>query len=172
MIEKLRNFVKKRRNENGSADLVVTLFMLPLAVFLILALIDLSMYMNTRSSVESVVRDATRQSAMWGGTGTVADGVRLNSTGLSAPQRIANSLVRSGGSSSDVKCKFSNCVPGKAPVATCDSVRVANAGATITCSVTYYYKTVTPGTDLLGFSAITSKGFTITSTAISETGYR
>lgn len=170
MIEKLRNFVKKRRNEDGAADLVVTLFMLPLAVFLILALIDLSMYMNTRSSVESVLRDATRQSAMWGGTGTAYDGVRLNTTGLSAAQRISNSLMISDGTTS--KCKFSNCVPGKPPVVTCDSVRVANAGATITCSVTYYYKTVTPGTDLLGFAAITSKGFTISSTAISETGYR
>lgn len=172
MIEKLRNFVKKRRNENGAADLVVTLFMLPLAVFLILALIDLSMYMNTRSSVESVVRDATRQSAMWGGTGTVEDGVRLNTTGLNAAQRIANALVVRGGSTSEVKCKFSNCVPGKPPVATCNPARVSVAGVTITCSVTYYYKTVTPGTDLLGFSQITSSGFTISSTALSETGYR
>lgn len=167
MIEKLRNFVKKRRDENGSADLVVTLFMLPLAVFLILALIDLSMYMNTRSSIESVVRDATRQSAMWGGTGTVANGVRLNTTGLNAAQRITNALTTTGG-----KCKFSNCVPGKPPVATCSPAKVAVAGTTITCKVTYYYKTVTPGTDLLGFSKITSRGFTITSTALSETGYR
>jgi Flp pilus assembly protein TadG len=167
MIEKLRNFVKKRSNENGAADLVVTLFMLPLAVFLILALIDLSMYMNTRSSIESVVRDATRQSAMWGGTGTAYDGVRLNTTGLSAAQRIANSLVKSDG-----KCKYSNCVSGKLPTVTCNPAKVTVAGTTITCSVTYYYKTVTPGTDLLGFAAITSKGFTISSTAISETGYR
>lgn len=172
MIEKLRNFVKKRRNENGAADLVVTLFMLPLAVFLILALIDLSMYMNTRSSVESVVRDATRQSAMWGGSGTYDDGVRLNTTGKSAAQRIADALVLPGRSASDVKCKFSNCVPGKSPVATCDSVKVTYAGTAITCKVTYYYKTVTPGTDLLGFSKITSSGFTISSTALSETGYR
>lgn len=167
MIEKLRNFVKKRRNEDGSADLVVTLFMLPFAVFLILALIDLSMYMNTRSSVESVLRDNTRQSAMWGGTGTVYDGVRLNTTNLNAAQRIQNSLLTDTG-----KCKYSGCVPGKLPVATCNPARVATAGTTITCKVTYYYKTVTPGTDLLGFAAITSSGFTITSTAISETGYR
>lgn len=172
MIEKLRNFVKKRRNEDGSADLVVTLFMLPLAVFLILALIDLSMYMNTRSSVESVLRDATRQSAMWGGSGTAYDGVRLNTTNLSAAQRITNSLVTHSGSTSEAKCKFSGCVPGKLPVATCSPAKVATAGTTITCSVTYYYKTVTPGTDLLGFAAITSSGFTISSTAISETGYR
>lgn len=173
MIEKLRNFVKKRRDENGSADLVVTLFMLPFAVFLILALIDLSLYMNTRSSVESVVRDATRQSAMWGGSGTYEkDGVRLNLTGKSAAQRIADALVISESTESNVKCKFSNCVPGKPPVATCNPARVTVAGTTITCTVTYYYKTVTPGTDLLGFSKITSSGFTISSTALSETGYK
>jgi Flp pilus assembly protein TadG len=168
MIEKLRKFVKKRRKEDGAADLVVTLFMLPLAVFLILALIDLSMYMNTRSSVESVLRDATRQSAMWGGTGTANQGVRLNTTNTTTAQRVVSSLLTPDGK----KCKFSNCVPGKLPTAVCNPVKVTVAGTTITCSVTYYYKTVTPGTDLLGFAAITSKGFTITSTAISETGYR
>ena len=162
MQDKIRNLMK-RRNENGSAEIITTLFVMPFLLYLILALVDISLYMNTRSSVESVTRDGVRQAAMWGGT---SEKVRLNPTGKSVGTIIFDRLYTGG------KCTYSNCI--EPPSVTCDSLQVSNAGTPITCTVTYKYKSVVPGMSLLGFEGITKNadGFTISEKALSETGYR
>lgn len=162
MQDKIRKLLK-RRDENGSAEIITTLFVMPFLLYLILALIDISLYMNTRSSVESVTRDAVRQAAMWGGTGP---SVRLNPTGKGVDTLIFNRLYEGG------KCNYSSCIAP--PSVTCGPTQVSNAGTPVSCTVTYKYKSVVPGMSLLGFEGITknAEGFTITEKALSETGYR
>lgn len=164
-MRKLIQRLSKRRNERGSAEVISMIFVMPFLLFLILALIDVSLFMNTKTSVQNVTRDAVRQAASWGGT---ASTVRLNPTGLNTAQLIKNRLYNS----STGKCTYSNCI--SPPVVTCTPAKASTAGTDISCTVTYKYKTVVPGSDLLGFSSLTSgpSGFTITEHSITETGYK
>lgn len=164
-MHKLIQRLSKRRNESGSAEVISMIFVMPFLLFLILALVDVSLYMNTRTSVQNVTRDAVRQSANWGGTSA---NIRLNPTGLNTAQLIKNRLYNS----STGKCKYSGCTTP--PVVTCTPAKASTAGTDISCTVTYKYKTVVPGLDLLGFSTLTSNpdGFKITEHNITETGYK
>lgn len=162
MQDKIRKLLK-RKDENGSAEIITTLFVMPFLLYLILALVDVSLYMNTRSSVESVTRDGVRQAAMWGGSSA---SVRLNPTGQDVSTLIYNRLMDGD------KCEYSSCIAP--PSVSCSPAVVNNAGTEISCSVTYKYKSVVPGMSLLGFEGITKNadGFTISEKALSETGYR
>lgn len=161
-----------RKEETGASELVTTLFMLPLALFLILTLIDVSMYFNTRSAVQNVTREGVRQAAMWGGTGT-HNTVRLNPGTTGTAQNIKNALYDSAsGSCKQMACK-------QPPVVVCDTYvkgvkayAAKNAGDEIVCTTTFYYSTVTPGADYFGFSAAIGNKIVIKETALSETGYR
>lgn len=166
---KLRHW---RKGEEGASELVTTLFMLPLALFLILTLIDVSMYFNARSSVQNVTREGVRQAAMWGGTGG-KEHVRLNPTSTPTATAIKNSLFDSESN----KCKQAGCT--KPPIVTCttktstgNSNVAKNAGDTVTCTTTFYYKTVTPGSDYFGFAAAIGNEIKLTESALTETGYR
>lgn len=162
MQDKIRKLLK-RKDENGSAEIITTLFVMPFLLYLILALVDVSLYMNTRSSVESVTRDGVRQAAMWGGS---SGEVRLNPTGKDVSTLIQNRLFNGD------KCTYSNCIAP--PDVTCSPAVVNYSGTEISCTVTYKYKSVVPGLSLIGFENITKNpnGFTITEKALSETGYR
>lgn len=147
---------KVQRREDGSSDLVTTILLLPLALFLLLSLIDVSMYFTARSSVQNETREGVRLAAMWGGT---SSGVRLNNTGKSVQSHIASSL-------SNGKPKVTCSIAGK------NKAIATYAGEKVACTTTYTYKTVTPGSDYFGFGAITGKKIVITETALTETGYR
>lgn len=170
VIQKMRSL---RKTEDGASELVTTLFMLPLALFLILSLIDVSLYFNARSTVQNDTREGVRQAAMWGGTGA-KNTVRLNPGNTTTAQNIKNVMY----DSATGKCKQGGCT--KAPVVSCKTITSASANASVakkagdrvTCTTTYYYKTVTPGSDYFGFGAITGSSITITETALSETGYK
>ena len=166
---KLRHW---RKGEEGASELVTTLFMLPLALFLILTLIDVSMYFNARSSVQNVTREGVRQAAMWGGTGA-HNTVRLNPSNITTAGAIKNTLYDSGSG----KCLQVGCT--KPPEVTCTTKTSAgnssvakNAGDKVTCTTTFYYRTVTPGSDYFGFAAAIGNKITLTETALTETGYR
>lgn len=166
LLKRLEQRIAQRRDKRGSADLVVTLLTIPIAVFLILALIDVSIYMGTRQSITAETRDATRLAALWGG---VSGAERLNTQGKSIETILSNKIAPDG------KCAYSGCT--KAPTVICtvngqEGVQATSAGQIVRCSVTYYYRTVTPGANLLGFEGITGSSFTTTSQAITETGYR
>lgn len=172
MFNLARKMRAVRKEETGASELVTTLFMLPLALFLILTLIDVSMYFNARSAVQNVTREGARQAAMWGGTGTHQN-VRLNPGSTSTAQNIKNTLYDS---ESD-RCKQAGCT--KQPEVKCDtfvggSARTSakNAGDRIVCRTTFYYKTVTPGSDYFGFAAAIGNKIIIEETTLSETGYR
>lgn len=169
IVNKLRHW---RKNEEGASELVTTLFMLPLALFLILTLIDVSMYFNARSSVQNVTREGVRQAAMWGGTGG-HNYVRLNPTNNTTAQAIKNTLY----DSETGKCTQMGCK--QPPQVTCTTItsgggsQVArNSGDKVTCTTTFYYKTVTPGADYFGFSAAIGDKIVLTESALTETGYR
>lgn len=172
MFNLVRKMRALRKDETGASELVTTLFMLPLALFLILTLIDVSMYFNARSSVQNVTREGARQAAMWGGTGSNQT-VRLNPGGTTTAQNIKNTLF----DSETNRCKQAGCT--KAPEVTCvtkvgnSNLNVAkNAGDRIVCRTTFYYKTVTPGSDYFGFAAAIGNKIVIEETTLSETGYR
>lgn len=163
-MEKIRKIMKKRKNEEGSADLIVTLATIPFAVFLILALIDISLFLNTKSHVQSTLRDGVRQAAMWGGSGG-PEHVRLNVSGQPTAANIKDKIWNK----EDKVCTHSHCKAE--PIVGCTEQTVANAGTPITCTVTYSYSSIVPGADLLGFGAITNAPFTATEYSLSETGY-
>lgn len=167
MMEKFRKIMRRGDREQGSADMIVTLATIPFAIFLILALLDISLFLNTRSHVEASVRDGVRQAAMWGGAGGPSQ-VRLNTSGQETQKNIKDRLWE--GSDSAGTCTHSHCV--KAPVISCPLKVASNAGQKITCTATYYYSSIVPGAELLGFGAITNEPYTVTESAISETGYR
>ncbi len=166
LIQKLRSR-KEQGRDSGAADMIATLVMTPIILGVFFAIIDVSLFMNTKASVEAATRDGTRIAAMWGGT---AANVRLNNTNKSVQTIILSKMYNS-----DKKtCLISNCT--KPPKVTCTaaSKMVKNAGTQISCTTTYYYKSIFFGSDLMGFGGITNNknGFKSTSYAISETGYR
>lgn len=169
-MEKIRNIIRKYRirRENGATDLVVTLAILPLAIYLIIATIDIGMYMNTRLQVDANLRDGVRQAAMWGGTGD-SKSVRLNTSGQTTQKNIQDKLwdTKEGG-----YCTKSNCTAKPVVSCTAASTKVKAAGTRIECSVKYSPQSIAAGSELLGFGLITNKAYTSTSYAISETGYR
>lgn len=166
MMEKIRKAMRKRDREQGAADMIVTLATIPFAIFLILALLDISLFLNTKSHVEASVRDGVRQAAMWGGAGDPSQ-VRLNVSGKSTEQNIKDKLWVSSG---EGYCTHSRCV--KAPEVSCPVKVARTAGTKLTCSVRYYYSSIVPGSDLLGFGSIVNEPYTVTEYSISETGYR
>ena len=158
MLISLRKFIDKRnRNENG--DVVETLFMIPFAVFIIFALINMSMYWQARSVVQNIARDGARQVALYGGSN--ADAVE-NRAGQPVSTLVYNKLYAGG------NCTQSNCT--KPPVVTCTPGYSNDIGVPVSCSVTYYYSPV--ALDWFGFDKITAQPFTVKAQTISETGRR
>lgn len=172
MFNLARKIRAARQDETGASELVTTLFMLPLALFLILTLIDVSMYFNARSAVQNVTREGARQAAMWGGTGN-HEKVRLNPGNTSTAQNISATLY----DPVTGKCKQAGCT--QPPEVKCDTyvngaarTSAQKAGDRIVCRTTFHYKTVTPGSDYFGFSAAIGNTIVIEETTLSETGYR
>lgn len=156
---KFRELLLKKRNERGDSELPVTLIMLPLVIFLIFALIDISFYMNTRSQVQSILTQGTRQMALYGGNSRA---LPLNKTGASVADDIYGTLYQNG------QCTKSFC--DAPPVVTCTPDVASRVGQKMTCTLIYDYHPFVR--DLLfGFSAgITDPAFTISSTTVSEVG--
>lgn len=174
-MRNLRQALLARRNERGSADLVTTLMLLPLLVFIILALIEVSVYMQTRTSVQNALADATRQVAAYGG-----DNTRLNPNSQAISTQLSNTLYRNG------RCTYSHCENGKRPVVQCGIVQstpssgvptfrstayATSPGQEVACYVNYPYKGVTGGGWLLGFEQI-AKPFTVVEYSRTEVGFR
>lgn len=158
--------------ESGSADLVAALVLTPIILMLFFAIIDISLWLNTKANIEANVRDGVRVASMWGGTGNKKQ-VRLNDTNKNIDTIVKDKLW----DSSKGTCTRSNCT--KAPVVKCrvgningSAVRAKKAGDKIACQVTYYYKSIFPGADLFGFGQITQKPISYTVDGLSETGYR
>lgn len=167
-INKLRNKQSKNK-EMGAADMIAALTLTPIILALLFAIIDISLWLNTKSHLEAATRDGVRMASMWGGTGPKSQ-VRLNPTNSNVDKMIQSKMWEGK------NCTQSNCT--KAPNVKCrvgsingNKVRATSAGEQINCRVTYYYKSIFPGADLLGFGKITQKPIQYTVSGISETGY-
>lgn len=152
-IETLR---KKFKRENGDSEVISVLFIIPLVIFLLFAFIDISMYFQSRSTVQSMTRDAARSVAIYGGNDS-----RLNPNSKSIATTLKDQLYKNG------ECTVSDCA--KPPQVKCSPTTTKKAGQITTCSVRYTYKSLNP---LNPISApITNKTYIVTATSRAETGF-
>lgn len=159
---KLRKHLTKlyRKPEQGS-DVVTTLFMIPITLGLIFALIDVSSYFQARSSIQSIVRDGARQVALYGGQSFQ---VALNETGNDVAVNVKNRLWDNG------NCVVSGCT--EEPIVVCGPNIATSLNDDAFCRVEYAYRSYAGGlVDWLGFGAILNPPFTIEESFKTETKY-
>lgn len=163
----MTRLLKARRNEReqGASELIQTLLMLPLAIFMILAMIDVGLFFQARTTVQNSARDAARQVAMWGGLNT-----RLTPSGYN----VENALYKSLYNTKTKKCTYGRC--SSAPKVSCKVVNgggggtyATSAGQDVYCRVTYSYNPISDN-GFLHFDKIL-KPFTIEEHARTETGF-
>lgn len=155
MISYLRNKVKlsgnKTDQETGASDLVVTLFMIPLFVAILFAIVDVSTYFQTKTQVQNFTRDGARMVALLGGSESSIplNREKFGGTGVNVASYVREKLVDGEGN-----CKISGC--SAPPVVTCTPGIARNLNDDAVCTVTYYYRGVGGQlTEMLGFGAIT-----------------
>jgi Flp pilus assembly protein TadG len=166
MLRKINSFFSRVRNndERGSSELPVTLIMLPFAIFLIFALIDVTFYMQTRSNVQAVLRDATRAVALYGGNSST---IPLNTLGKNVDTYFTEKRIYTPSKG----CLISYCGTNPtAPKITCTPSVATVVGQEVKCSIKYNYSPVA-NDSYFGFSGWTKDAFTMTETSISETRY-
>ena len=170
----MKHPARKTRDERG-VETVAMLFVIPVMVVLVLALIDVGMMFRARMLVENVYRDAARGAAADGGNYNP----RTNITGETWDQWGYKRLYDGS------KCRIAACKPGQAPTIDCsivtgpDGVPYANrevapqAGYLITCGGHYPYKPINSalldGPLGLGFGKLL-KEFDVSVSARAETG--
>lgn len=171
-----------RRREERGAETVAMLFVIPVMVILVFALLDVGMMFRNRMLVENVARDAVRGAAADGGVLTT------RTSGTDWEQYARDRLMDSSGN-----CRIGQCDAGAHPLVDCSGNdrpgtagmisaqtgqwypgnTVQFAGDTITCIVEYPYKPIN-GPLLnspmgLGMGGLL-KDFKVSVTARSETG--
>lgn len=170
-----------RRREERGAETVAMLFVIPVMVVLVFALLDVGMMFRNRMLVENVARDAVRGAAADGGVLTT------RTSGINWEQYALDRLVDDGG-----KCRIGQCKAGGHVLVDCNGDErsgagmvsaqtgqrytgnlVQYAGDTITCVVEYPYKPINGpllnGPIGLGMGNLL-KEFDVSVTARSETG--
>jgi len=157
---KIKNLIKSRLNERG--DVVQTIFMFPIALFLLFALINLSSYFQLRAQVQNIARDGARLTALYGGQGTNA--IR-NNTGKTVENTIITSMW------DGKKCTLSFC--SSKPVVDCTPDAATTAGQTVSCNIKYPYSPIAPVPEgLEGLNGVFGQPISVTATYVSETGKR
>lgn len=170
-----------RRREERGAETVAMLFVIPVMVILVFALLDVGMMFRNRMLVENVARDAVRGAAADGGVLTT------RTSGIDWEQYARDRLVDGNG-----KCVIGQCDANEPVIVDCSGNdrpneagmrtpsgawyqgnQVRLAGDTITCVVEYPYKPIN-GPLLnspmgLGMGSLL-KDFKVSVTARSETG--
>lgn len=157
-MSKFRKWQKKHTNERG--DVVQTVFMLPIAVFLLFALINLSSYFSLRAQVMDTARNGARLVALYGGNST---GAVMNTQGKTVDTIVLGTLWDGN------KCTLSYCT--EKPVVSCSPTITKNAGELVTCNIKYYYSPIAPVPPTLkGLNGVTGQPMSVTATYVAETG--
>lgn len=157
-MSKFRAWQKRSTNERG--DVVQTVMMLPIAIFLLFALINLSSYFSLRAQVQDTARTGARLVALYGGNGT---GAVLNNTGQTVETIVLSTLW------DGTKCTLSYCTDQ--PIVDCSPNITKQAGEIVTCNIKYYYSPIAPVPDSLkGLNGVTGQPMSVTSTYVAETG--
>lgn len=158
LMTKIRAWQKQRLNERGSV--IETVLMLPFAVVILFALINLSSYFSLRAQVQDTARSGARLVALYGGNGT---GAVLNNTGKTVETIVLNNLWDGS------KCTLSYC--SKKPVVDCTPEITKQAGQIVKCNIKYYYSPIAPVPEgLEGLNGVTSQPMSVSSTYVAETG--
>lgn len=147
-------------DESGSSEVITTLFMVPILLWLIFSLIDVSLYFQARTSVQNVARDAARQSSIWGGNQS-----SLRPFDESVSQNARNALFDE---------ETDTCIPGacsEVPTVNCTPNVTSYAGDTVSCTISYTYRPVYSGNPFTGFGSLLNSPIVITETSRAETGF-
>jgi len=145
-------------SDRGDSEIITTLMVIPLVIWLIFSLIDTSLYMQARSEVQNVARDGARQVAIYGGNDS-----RLNPDNKSISQQVFDRLYQNG------KCTASVCTTP--PVVTCTPNSTTAGGQLVSCSITYSYSAIYGNNPITGFAGFLGHSFTVSETAFAETGF-
>lgn len=152
MLDKLRSRISPNYDKEEGSDIVVTLFMLPLFVALLFAMIDVSTYFQTRTQVQNITRDGARLVALMGGTSPT---ISLNKEKFGGSGMNVSTYVYSRLTDGSGNCAISGCT--KNPVVTCGPSVASRLGQDAYCEVKYYYSGVGGGiVGWLGFDSITN----------------
>lgn len=171
----MKHPARKTRDERG-AETVAMLFVIPVLIVLVLALIDVGMMFRARMLVENVYRDAARGAAADGGNMNP----RTNTMGDVAWDQWGYTRLYDGS-----KCRIAACKPDAGPpTIDCQTLTspsnaefrgnvAPQAGWLITCSGHYPYKPINSallnGPLGLGFGRLL-KEFDVEVSARAETG--
>lgn len=159
-MSKFRKWQKQHTNERG--DIVQTVFMMPIAIFLLFALINLSSYFSIRAQIQDTARSGARLVALYGGNSA---GAILNHTGETVDSKILGALWDGN------KCKISYCA--QKPEVSCSPTITQVAGELVTCNIKYYYSPIAPvPSGLAGLNGVTGQPMSVTSTYVAETGVK
>lgn len=145
-------------SESGSSEVITTLMVIPLVLWLIFSLIDTSLYMQARSEVQNVARDGARQVAIYGGNDS-----RLNPDNKAISQQVFDRLYQNG------KCTASVC--DAPPIVTCTPNATTAGGQEVGCTIEYSYRAIYGNNPITGFAGFLAQSFTVTETAFAETGF-
>jgi hypothetical protein len=157
-MSKFRGWQKRHTNERG--DVVQSILMLPIAIFMLFALINLSSYFSLRAQVLDTARSGARLVALYGGNST---GAVMNNSGKAVESTILAALWDGS------KCTLSYCT--QKPVVDCTPEITKIAGEIVKCNIKYYYSPIAPVPDgLEGFNGVTGQPMSVTSTYVAETG--
>lgn len=148
--------VGRLKSERGDSELVSLLVVIPLVIWIIFTIIDVSMYMQARTKVQSVVRDGARQVAIYGGNNS-----SLNPYDVTVANQTKTMLYKNG------KCIGVRCA--EQPTLTCTPAVATQAGQQVSCTSTFTYKSIY-GFNPFGFNFL-MRPFEITEYAFSETGF-
>lgn len=163
-LKNLSSLFSKKRKEEGSVDIIVTLFFLPFLLALVFSIIDVSLYFQVRAQVENITRSGARQVALYGGT---SPNIPLNIQ-IVGGKNISNIVLAK--LYSNGHCTLSGC--SKPPTVSCSPLKANSLSNNATCTSTYNYEPV--GGSLvkwLGFGNIVSQQINITETFKVETRY-
>lgn len=133
---------KLRRSDKGDSELLSFMIIFPLLMFMILFLVDFSMYSMNRSTIESNARDAARTVAIMGGNGTPGNPTVLEATyGDSTACQDAGI----GGGYTNTECTVWENLGDAGLVNTeitnvkCSPVMTKAVGQPVSCTVTWNY---------------------------------
>ena len=157
---RIRKWLTRHTNERG--DVVQTIFMLPIAIFLLFALINLSSYFNVRAQVQDVARQGARLVALYGGANS---GAILNHTGQPVSSIVLGQIWNGS------RCTLSYCT--QAPQVTCTPSVTTVAGQLVSCTIKYWYSPIAPvPSGLEGLNGVTGQPMTVSATYVAETAVK
>lgn len=155
----MRNHLKKMHyDESGAGELINALIVLPILLILIFSIFNVGTYFLTLGNVTREVANSARQIAMYGGNDSR---IALNKNGGKTISQSLYEKLYNGG-----KCTLSACTQAPTNVR-CTSKGGIVPGSTVSCTVTYHYKSFMGGTDF-GIGNVLQQPKTITQYSVSE----